>query len=198
MSFQSEKEGVRAQMVQKILALGADDRQDQDRELCDGLELWWQNRGRPPLWAFFPFQTEPRFQDFLTRVWNLGHPMGFPRLGDQGMEFLQVSSPEGPWATHRWGMKEPQAGLPVWAALTGVILVPGLAFDPRGGRLGRGGGFYDRFLSALPRTVYRLGIGYRCQFIPSVPRLDHDQTVDGFLGPGVFQDLPRGSKPAAV
>ena len=59
-----------------------------------------------------------------------------------------------------------------------VILVPGLAFDVRGGRLGRGKGCYDRFLKTLPSTIYKIGICFASQLVEKVPMTKDDVFVD--------------------
>ena len=50
-----------------------------------------------------------------------------------------------------------------------LVLVPGLAFDAAGGRLGRGGGFYDRFLATLGPAAARVGVAFDAQILPEVP-----------------------------
>ncbi|OGR20235.1 MAG: 5-formyltetrahydrofolate cyclo-ligase, partial [Deltaproteobacteria bacterium RIFOXYB2_FULL_66_7] len=50
-----------------------------------------------------------------------------------------------------------------------IIVVPGLAFDRRGNRLGRGFGYYDRFLESVPESVPRVGLAFADQRIPEVP-----------------------------
>ncbi|TFH66780.1 MAG: 5-formyltetrahydrofolate cyclo-ligase [Gemmatimonadales bacterium] len=59
-----------------------------------------------------------------------------------------------------------------------VFLVPGVAFDREGYRLGRGRGYYDRLLSQVPPAVFRIGLAFECQLVESVPREDHDQRMD--------------------
>lgn len=63
-----------------------------------------------------------------------------------------------------------------------IVLVPGLAFDPNGGRLGRGGGFYDRFLSKHPMAL-RIGVAFDSQVVAHVPTNSHDERVDILLTP---------------
>ena len=58
-----------------------------------------------------------------------------------------------------------------------LILVPGIAFDRKGRRLGRGGGYFDRFLSTVPPTTPRIGLAFRFQLVKQNPWESHDQPV---------------------
>ena len=62
-----------------------------------------------------------------------------------------------------------------------LVLVPGLAFDARGGRLGRGAGFYDRFLAALPPRAVACGAGFQFQVVGLVPTEAHDVRLGALL-----------------
>lgn len=59
-----------------------------------------------------------------------------------------------------------------------LILVPGLGFDRNGNRLGRGAGYYDRFLKTTPRRVVRLGLSFECQIVENIPMSANDEKVD--------------------
>jgi len=59
-----------------------------------------------------------------------------------------------------------------------LVLVPGLGFDPNGNRLGRGGGYYDRFLKTTPRKAFRIGLGFECQIVEAIPMSANDEKVD--------------------
>ncbi len=58
-----------------------------------------------------------------------------------------------------------------------LVVVPGVAFDNRGRRLGRGGGYYDRFLARLPAAIPRIGLAFDFQLIKNIPTLSHDVSV---------------------
>ncbi len=58
-----------------------------------------------------------------------------------------------------------------------TILLPGSVFDERGGRFGYGGGYYDRFLSQVPKAA-RIGLAYDLQIIVKAPLQDHDEILD--------------------
>lgn len=81
-----------------------------------------------------------------------------------------------------WGIPEPD---PLRCAVVppGEIdwmLLPGLAFDRRGGRLGYGGGYYDRLLPQLPR-LKRIAAAFECQVVDAVPRGPHDVPMDRLI-----------------
>lgn len=76
------------------------------------------------------------------------------------------------------GIREPAARAPVDASTADVVLVPGVAFDTAGRRLGYGGGFYDAFLASLPRRVVRIGIAFDVQVVDEVPAGEGDERVD--------------------
>jgi 5-formyltetrahydrofolate cyclo-ligase len=96
----------------------------------------------------------------------------------------------GPGLTGRFGVREPEPKRPLAAAdFPALILCPGLAFDRRGRRLGRGRGFYDRFFAALDQSAGEsarpgftaLGFCMDCQIVDSVPVDRRDRAVGGII-----------------
>ncbi len=76
---------------------------------------------------------------------------------------------------HRFGFRQPVAGAPaVPDREVGAILVPGLAFDRRGVRLGHGAGYYDRLLARFTGRIPLIGVGPTTMIVPRLPREDHD------------------------
>lgn len=99
----------------------------------------------------------------------------FPRVRGSALELVAASDLRTLQLGYR-GVREP-SGPAIDPAVVDVAVVPGLAFDPRGGRLGSGGGHYDRLLVRLPQVVVRIGVGFNCQVVPLVPREIHDEPV---------------------
>ncbi len=80
------------------------------------------------------------------------------------------------------GIREPRAGCPVFPLnRLDLLLVPGLAFDVRGGRLGRGGGVFDRLLAGAAGV--HVGVAFDFQIVDAVPTESHDAKVDCVLTP---------------
>jgi 5-formyltetrahydrofolate cyclo-ligase len=111
--------------------------------------------------------------------------MGFPRINGQDMDFFSVRSWENDWQKGLWDLWEPRSSraMNIKEGKT-LILVPGRGFTPMGHRLGRGGGYYDRFLCRHPRII-SLGIAYDCQVVSSLPQDPWDQPLMGVLRPSV-------------
>ena len=105
-----------------------------------------------------------------------GKTVYFPRVVGPAIEFLE--SPPQDLTPGAYGIPEPRHGRPLdRSALDVILLVPGLAFDAAGIRLGRGGGHYDRALEMYPHGL-RVGPAAESQLSPGLPRDDWDQPMD--------------------
>ena len=115
---------------------------------------------------------------------------------------------DAPLVFRRWRPGDPleldQAGCPAPLDLAGdvtpdLIMVPLLAFDASGGRLGQGGGYYDRTLEALraegriPR-ILAVGLAYAAQELDNLPMDPHDQPLDGVLTEAGYRSAKRVSE----
>lgn len=90
---------------------------------------------------------------------------------------LSVHRWEAPLARSPLGMLEPVQGDPPCQVSLDLVLVPGLAFDRSGRRLGWGGGYYDRFLRRLGEGPLRVGVTPAALLVPELPGEAHDQLV---------------------
>ena len=81
----------------------------------------------------------------------------------------------------RFGLEEPTEREPSSLELVDTVIVPIVAFDRRGTRLGYGKGFYDVFLRELPRSVERIGLAFSTQEVDHIPALPHDEPLDTII-----------------
>lgn len=128
--------------------------------------------------GYLALRDEVCIDGFLSRMVETGRPVLLPRIGDGGLRFAQwrpcdrlTRDEKGVLAPDAAGEEEIPRG-------NGLIVVPARAFDPAGRRLGRGGGYYDRFLEAAARGRAVVGVAYECQIFERVVCEDHDRGVD--------------------
>ena len=162
------------------------------RRHCVSEELWRRLDALPALGdapvivAFCAFRQEPELQPWLDRRLAEGRRLLLPRFNAaaQAYELVRIASADGDLTPGFYGIPEPRADLPPESAVpAGALwLVPGLAFTPRGLRLGRGKGFYDRLLAAHPggRLV---GLAFDCQILPDLPHSPWDIPMDWVVTP---------------
>ena len=126
--------------------------------------------------------TEPSLETTLEYCLNAGKKVFVPRYRrerDAGYEMVEIHHPKLDTAIGVYGLLEPLAHLPgaSEAELMNMVwLVPGMAFDRSGNRLGRGKGIYDRLL--VKTAGCRIGIYYSFQEISSIPCETHDEKLD--------------------
>ena len=83
--------------------------------------------------------------------------------------------------TGKYGIREPEARHPVNPSSIRLLLIPGVAFDPDGNRVGHGKGYYDAILSRIAHGALKVGFCYDWQIVPSIPAEPHDIPVDFLL-----------------
>ena len=134
--------------------------------------------------AFLAIGEEIDPMPLMRRLWSAGHRVGLPVMIGKGQPLVFRQWREGePLEEVKWGIREPLADAPVIEP--DVVLVPLLAFDRAGYRLGYGGGFYDRTIARLRamKPVVTIGLAYDELGVDAVPHLDYDEPLDWVLTP---------------
>ncbi|WP_054692229.1 5-formyltetrahydrofolate cyclo-ligase [Syntrophomonas palmitatica] len=127
--------------------------------------------------GFSSIKNEVTLAAFLEKLQGQGKIILLPRVEENGiMNAVQLQSFKDT-QTNAWGIKEP-AGSPYDPRLIDVVLVPGLAFDLQGYRLGYGRGYYDRFLPRLRPDAFICGICYGFQIVNDTYPQEHDVPVN--------------------
>lgn len=105
------------------------------------------------------------------------------RRGSKRLSLSEVRDPAADLTPGAFGVWEPRmsARRPVPLKDIDLVLVPGLAFDRRGHRLGHGLGYFDRFLARLPKTTPTVGLAFRFQLLNRLPAAPHDHAVQTVL-----------------
>ena len=131
------------------------------------------------IYAYLSYNQEVRTDALIRRAIQDGKRVAVPKVyGETDMRFLWLDDPAR-IAPGAYGIPEPVDDGPEADDPAALVLMPGLAFDPQGHRLGYGGGFYDRFLAAEPHPT--IALCYAFQLLPQLETEAHDIPVDAVL-----------------
>lgn len=119
----------------------------------------------------------------MKQMLEIGKRVVVPRVHGRDLRLSEVRDLGRDLAPGAFGVWEPTPKTirPVHPDELDLVLVPGVAFDRSGQRLGHGQGYFDRFLSRLPRTTPRVGLCFEFQLLDRLPVSSHDQTVQTVL-----------------
>lgn len=139
--------------------------------------------------AYWPMADEIDTRPLIWQLRRAGESVFLPVMDGESLTFRLFEGEELLEPDPQYGIMQPRAEAPALPhTATGgfgmgvAIIVPGVAFAPDGGRLGRGRGFYDRLFQSLPRAR-RIGVGFACQRVAEVPMEPHDFFMDALILP---------------
>ena len=138
---------------------------------------WYQEADT--IYGYLPYNQEVRTVPMLEQARADGKRIAVPKCFGNEMKFIyldDLTRVEKGYA----GISEPIDDGPEARNPTALVLMPGLAFDPQGHRIGYGGGFYDKFLAAEPNHP-TLALCYEFQLLPELDTEEHDIPVDTVL-----------------
>lgn len=191
MELRSQKAALRKTVLAALHALAPEVRALGSARACERLlsrPEWQQARS---VLLFAPMPEELDVWPLLAAALGEGKIVGLPCYDPSNRQYFarQVCEPDRDVATGHFGIREPSpacADLPLNSL--DFILVPGVAFDEQGYRLGRGKGFYDRLLRNLRGTT--CGVAFEEQLTPRVPLEPHDVRLNCILTPARWISVP--------
>jgi 5-formyltetrahydrofolate cyclo-ligase len=130
---------------------------------------------------YMPLALEVDLTPVALRCYQLGKTVCVPKVDWKRRDMTPVetsSFDDQVMDIDAHGLRTPRDGQPILPTTIDLTVVPGFAFDTSGARLGRGGGYYDRFLSRLRRSAATAGLAFDVQIVESVPADDRDLCVD--------------------
>ena len=142
--------------------------------------------------GFMPMKSEINPLPLLRALAGAGARLALPVVAGQGKPLIMRAWAFGePLAAGVWGIREPEAAAPEVAP--DILIVPLLAFDRAGQRVGYGAGYYDRTIAALraKQPVLAIGLAFAAQEIAAVPATPHDAPLDLVLTEREVIDLRR-------
>jgi 5-formyltetrahydrofolate cyclo-ligase len=194
----NEKQALRKRIIAQLNTLSHEEVHAKSVQIADHLKHTTPWKHAECILCFISMPGEIETDAIIENALEEGKTVGVPRMRGDVMDFLTITTLDEPWEMHSFGIKEPPARYPIIdpdRLPKGSILAatPGLAFDRDGGRLGRGGGFYDKYLSNYEEHIIALGICFSIQVVEQVPVEHHDCLIAGVVTENGF--LPSACCP---
>ncbi|MDR2370367.1 MAG: 5-formyltetrahydrofolate cyclo-ligase [Treponema sp.] len=191
------KEEIRAGIQRRLKTLSKDVFDNKGAEAAARLWAWNDWGAYRSVLVFLSTAFEINTQPLLDLAFIDRKRVFAPRIEQSSLAFFRINPPApgerpGPRTEGAFGIREPPPDLPLAAEdFPALVITPGLAFDRRGGRLGRGRGFYDRFFAALESGALpglpagpaftACGLCLELQITQTVPMESHDRKMDMIL-----------------
>jgi 5-formyltetrahydrofolate cyclo-ligase len=126
---------------------------------------------------YISFDGEVDTTEMIEETRRLGKIVAVPACREKGIIYPTLLSRNMLLRKGPYGVAEPAVKRRIYLPKIDLVIVPGVAFDKRGNRLGRGKGCYDRFLKKIPARTPTLGLAFDFQILPSLPTTTHDVSV---------------------
>jgi 5-formyltetrahydrofolate cyclo-ligase len=182
MTLIDRKRALRAAMLIRRQGLDEDQRRDAAAGLLDIYQLECPVEVPAVVSGFWPIKDEIDIRPLMTQLHGEGCRLALPVVHGRSQRLsFRAWKPGDPLESGVFGTLQPSAGCETLEP--DVLLVPLLACDSEGWRLGYGGGYYDRTLEALRRRrkVAAIGVGFDLQVVPDVPHGADDHRLDWLL-----------------
>ena len=173
------KKELRKAIREKKRAMSAQEIEAKSRALTEAFLRSEAYHAAKTIYGYLPYNQEVRTVALLEQALQDGKRVAVPKCYGDEMRFIymtDLSAVEKGYA----GIPEPIADGPVADDETALVLMPGLAFDPAGHRIGYGGGFYDKFLAKEPKHP-TLALCYDFQVLPHLETEEFDIPVDAVI-----------------
>ena len=180
-SIPETKAGLRAMVRERVRGMSGRERARLSASACRHALAWKPLTDARCVLAYSPMPSETEIEPLIEALLAQGTTVCIPRVDWEAATItpVPVRALNADLSVIEHGVRQPRHTLPpIDIAEVQVVVVPAVAFDLAGGRLGRGGGFYDRVLGSRSRPGLALGVGFEAMVVEQIPMEGHDQRVD--------------------
>lgn len=182
--FQNAKQQLRRQIREKLKTIPASDKQSLSRQAAELLSLQSRWQQAKSILFHAPIPGELDLWGLVSEALNSGRTVALPRFVAEDNLYIvcEIDNLDGDLQPGQFGIREPSEDCrQISLNRLDLILVPGVAFDLQGRRLGRGKGYYDQLLAEVRGPI--CGVAFDEQIVTEVPLEPHDVVVDCILTP---------------
>jgi len=176
MSDMNSKAAVRKHLREVLAALTETQRHQKSLNACSLVAASPEFAAARVVMLFLSTPHEVDTASLALKSWQAGKTVVVPKVSwdQRRMLPVEISSLNTNMTTTGPGVREPVSGKPIPVDFIDLVIVPGLGFTANGHRIGRGMGFYDRFLAQPEFLGVSCGLGFEEQIVEKLPVLDHD------------------------
>lgn len=171
-----DKKALRSQIREKKRAMTKEQIFESSKALAEKFLATSQYAAAKTIYGYLPYNQEVRTELILEKAFQDGKRVAVPKCYGDEMRFIYISDFDR-LEKSDMGIPEPVDDGPVAEDPTALVLMPGLAFDKEGHRVGYGGGFYDKYLSKEPGHP-TVALCYEFQMMPKLDTEEFDVPVD--------------------
>ena len=178
-----DKKQLRATINERLAMMSKKKMVEQSRELIENLMGMDSFKKASVVMAFLSLPTEVNTAAIILKCWQMGKTVAVPKVSWEQRHMIPViiTSLETGIAEDMRGLKNPVTGVPVPIEEIDLVITPGLAFNEKGSRLGRGGGYYDKFFASESLRAVKCAVCYHQQIVEDVPMDETDVPVDSLV-----------------
>ena len=169
-----DKREIRRSVRAEIKNLSLEERESLSAQIFNKIEAMPEVQSASVVALFASLHDEPQTANIIEKL-SREKRIVLPRIKGEEMDFYDMA--EG-LCEGAFGIMEPTATTPIEPSEIDLMIVPGVAFTRDGARLGRGKGFYDKYLASEGFRAYTIGVCYPCQVLDELPTEPHDRTLD--------------------
>ncbi|GHT10610.1 5-formyltetrahydrofolate cyclo-ligase [Bacteroidia bacterium] len=163
-------------MRQSVQQLPQAEKQRQSAQIFEQIERCDVFQKAASVLLFWALSDEVITQPFLEK-WKTDKHLFLPIIAGNSLQMGRYTGVASLGNINAFGIAEPTPLQP--APTLDLVIVPGMAFDHHGNRLGRGKAYYDRFLPTI--AAYKIGVCYHCQYLPALPCNEWDIRMDKII-----------------
>ncbi|MHB1845749.1 MAG: 5-formyltetrahydrofolate cyclo-ligase [Deltaproteobacteria bacterium] len=180
---QRVKQQLRRELLARGSRLSPDERAAASRAVVEGLWALPELAGARLVQLFAALPTEPDLEGLFAALLERGTQVAFPGFAADRAPELRIVTALGGLSLGERGFRQPGPGPRVPVESVDLFVVPGVAFDRVGQRLGRGLGYFDRLLAGRRPEATAVGVGFSHSLVERLPDEPHDQRVDVVITP---------------
>lgn len=156
----------------------------ESRAICESIERTAQFKNAGAVYVYLAQNNEASCERLIKAAFAAGKRVAAPVCRGGGRMNFWFFEADDPLSTGMFSIKEPPQRVMAVPAGGDIMIVPGLAFGADGSRIGKGGGYYDRYLAGISQGVFTVGAALSCQMAEALPQKDTDIGLFAVAGPG--------------